>query len=881
MSRRTGRPAAGEAAETATAAIENLDRSIQEPIRSNLKELLLRIARSHPKDALRCADNAAGILHQLSPSQQSVFLHEGAGLSDFPQAAAAFFLCCAEPARYLEPADMHTWVEQGRSLAETNPDAAVAYFRLESAASLSALEHLRRSVHIAEVGRTLKLYCTAAGGRAVGVKSTAEAPGKLVRHGHHLPLTDGETVYLPECLNTHSSRRGNFDEYKILAAHQAGYIEFGTFELDIDVLLDHSAFAAFAKPTDHDQKPVVSHYEIFFGLFEDRRLARDIFFAVEDGRVDFLLRERYRGLASDLSRVAGAALEERPAPSALPLREALVESLVRLSISGSIDESLPHETLPLYRQICAQFSRVLNIRATVTDSAVATARLYALLGALPNLALQSPVIPSAREQTEEPVTDARTTGEPHEAGIILPKAPDDDVQPYHPAQPVPYRGQTSPELVQMELAVEMLRDALVDARELGIPLSREMLEELLKRGVKIKISQMSAKELADASGLFITDLDGVVQEKLEPLSAEEKKRFAKLLQQASVIRAGEPAAEPAFFYDEWDYLINDYRPRWCRLRELPLESASSEIVSRIRKENSALITAVRRRFQKIRPEMLRRVKRLRNGEEIELNDAVEAVIDRRAGITPSDRIYQQRERKMRDVATAFLLDLSASTDEWVVKSPAGGREQPVSASRKSIYDIFAYGSTGRTDRQDSLSEGARRVIDIEREAVVIMAEALQSLGDEYAIYGFSGYGRDNVEFFCLKEFFESYSGRVAGRIGAIKPRKSTRMGPAIRHTLKKLENTDSRLKVLILLSDGYPQDFDYGPDRTSRDYGLHDTAMALQEARRQNVHTFCVTVDQAGNDYLREMCGGENYLVVKRPSALPRILPQVYRGLTV
>jgi nitric oxide reductase activation protein len=392
---------------------------------------------------------------------------------------------------------------------------------------------------------------------------------------------------------------------------------------------------------------------------------------------------------------------------------------------------------------------------------------------------------------------------------------------------------------------------------------------------------MTAKELAETAGLFITDLEGVLQEKMEELSPEEKKRLAKLLQQASVVRTEETRAEPVFFYDEWDYLINDYRPRWCQLREILLEGDSSELVHQIRKEHSALITAVRRHFQRIRPEMLRRVKRLRDGEEIDLNDAIEAVIDRKAGLTPSDRIYQNRERKTRDVATAFLLDLSASTDEWLVKPPNGKHEQPMSASRGSLYDIFGRGPSDRKHPQFRPSEDSKRVIDLEREALVIMAEALEDLGDEYAIYGFSGYGRDNVEFFPIKDFSEAYSEQARCRIGAIKPCKSTRMGPAIRHTLDKLERRDSRLKVLILLSDGYPQDFDYGPDRTSRDYGLHDTAVALQEAKRRSVHTFCVTVDQAGNDYLREMCGGENYLVVKRPGALPRILPQVYRGLTV
>ena len=233
-----------------------------------------------------------------------------------------------------------------------------------------------------------------------------------------------------------------------------------------------------------------------------------------------------------------------------------------------------------------------------------------------------------------------------------------------------------------------------------------------------------------------------------------------------------------------------------------------------------------------------------------------------------------------------LLDLSASTDEWVVKGPetigtALAKETPMSSSRTKIYDIFTRRTHEVTSNAFSPPEGSKRVIDVEREALVIMAEALESLGDEYAIYGLSGYGRDSVEFFPVKDFQEEYSEQARRRIGAMTPRKSTRMGPAIRHTLQKLVATGSRLKVLILLSDGYPQDYDYGPDRSSRDYGLHDTMVALQEAKKKNVHTFCVTIDQAGNDYLRQMCGGDNYLVVERPSALPRILPKVYRGLTI
>jgi len=880
---RTRRGRAAVTAETVEAAAEHF----QEPTRTALVEFLRSLATSDPEAALRCADNAAGILHQLDESQQSLFLTQAGSLIGMPEcgarAAAEFFLRCVDLPRLLDKDDLLVWMDEGRRIGGERHGAAAAYFALESASSISALRRLRRSVHIGEVGRTLMLYCTAVGGRAVGLKSVAEAPKELVREDHHLPLTDGKTIFLPEHLNKHPSHDENFDEYKVLAAHQAGYIEFGTFDLDIDALMDHAAAAALAKKdTGVPQQPLSSHYELFFRLFDDRALARDIFFAVEDARIDFRLRKTYAGLAPVLMRVALASLDGRPDPASLPLREALVESLIRLSITGRIEESLPDGVLPVYRRICTLLARVLNRNATADDSAIAAVRIYRLLEALPNVPLQSQACRAALSNLDAS-SDKESSDSPIQEGGMRPEAgiPGVEGRPYRQAQPVPYRGQTRPELVQLDMAIEMLKDALTDSDEAGIPLTKEMLEELLRRGAKIKISQMTSKELAETSGLFITDLEGIGQEKIKELSAEERKRLAKLLRQAPVVRAEEPESGPTFYYDEWDYLIGDYRPRWCRLRELPLEGGSGEIAARIRKEHSALISAVRRRFERVRPEMLTKVRRLRTGDEIELDHAIEAAVDRRAGITPSDRIYQKRERRARDVATAFLLDLSASTDEWIAETPLEKGDDRLPGLRAGLSDIFSKGMPEGERNRFAQAEGSKRVIDIEREALVIMAEALESLGDEYAIYGFSGYGRDSVEFFPIKEFSESYSERARRRIGAIKPRKSTRMGPAVRHTLEKLGATGSRLKVLILLSDGYPQDFDYGPDRSSRDYGLHDTAMALREAKKRNVHTFCITVDQAGNDYLREMCGGENYLVVKNPGALPRILPRVYRGLTV
>ena len=157
-----------------------------------------------------------------------------------------------------------------------------------------------------------------------------------------------------------------------------------------------------------------------------------------------------------------------------------------------------------------------------------------------------------------------------------------------------------------------------------------------------------------------------------------------------------------------------------------------------------------------------------------------------------------------------------------------------------------------------------------------MAEALEELGDRYAIYGFSGQGRDNVEFYLVKQFQEGLNARVRGRIGGIEPRRSTRMGTALRHALVKMANVTARSKHVFLLSDGFPQDFDYGADRRSNTYGIQDTMMALQECQAAGITPFCITVDKTGHDYLRQMCETSRYLVIEDVSSLPTELPKIY-----
>src|SRR5437870_2936706 len=251
---------------------------------------------------------------------------------------------------------------------------------------------------------------------------------------------------------------------------------------------------------------------------------------------------------------------------------------------------------------------------------------------------------------------------------------------------------------------------------------------------------------------------------------------------ALALQAAEPEAlllldDHAFFYDEWDHLIADYRSRWCRLTEVGLAGDAGEFFGRTLADYARLLPEVRRQFQRIRPEMYRSIRGLEDGEDFDLNATIDARIDVRARRAPSTRLYRSRVREARDVATLFLLDMSASTDEPLAPAGTDGR-------------------------------AGRRIIDALREALVIMTEALDELGDAYAIYGFSGQGRANVEFYLVKGFGERLGPTVKARIGGIAPKRSTRMGAALRHATRKLTAVGARARHLMLLSDGFPQDDD-------------------------------------------------------------------------
>ncbi len=719
----------------------------------------------------------------------------------------------------------------------------------------------------------------------------AAAPGR--------PTTDGAAFYLPERIDRFPDRQRNLMVYRMAVLHQLGSVLFGTWR---------RGKVRFAD---------------FFAGFDEPDLARALFGRLEGARIDAALARTFRGVRRDLLELIDDAMTPLPPPGAgrprrrgrrtredgmRELAVGLLQAQRRLltdadrdrapsprAAGGSSDRTGPCTTGRSKGEAVARglddlpddAPRLLGAGATVEDTRRAVASLYRTLSALPaDCETRAGVYPPAED--EDPRDPTPSAVEPPEAQRLGMPAP------AHHGDPAPERVELRGEWAELAAEVELRDD--VDPG----PVASGLMEQL--QVDELGVLSLQDGDLGGAAGLPLTDLDitgaieaeaGAAETAPIELDAEEikarleelSKRLERDLAEAGL--GGE--REQIHYYDEWDHDLGAWRRRWCWLREKAIEplpadevpvpgslaSGSDRFVDETRRRHADLLRRIRRQFELLKPVEFRRVRRLVEGEELDVDRVVETRVDRRAGLPPDGAVYMSRRRQHRDVAAAFLLDMSASTDaEAPVDEPEAEPGKPPEPEFVGVFDDFDW-----PDNPQPRPPG-RRVIDIEKESLVLMADALETLGDDYAIYGFSGFGRKDVEFFVAKEFDDDLDREAEDRIAAIEPKRSTRMGPAIRHAAVKLAEREARVKVLLILSDGYPQDFDYGSDRSSRVHGIRDTMVALRETEREGVSTFCITVDPAGHDYLREMCPERSYLVIDDIAALPVQLPKVYRGLT-
>jgi nitric oxide reductase activation protein len=292
-------------------------------------------------------------------------------------------------------------------------------------------------------------------------------------------------------------------------------------------------------------------------------------------------------------------------------------------------------------------------------------------------------------------------------------------------------------------------------------------------------------------------------------------------------------------YPEWDYREGRYKRDWAWVQERELAERNAEEAARLAARHRRTLLQLKRAMQAQKPTRLAPRRRQLEGEDIDLDAAVGFVIERQGGRAPDAAVYRRRVPTQRDISVILLADLSTSIMQLVPK-------------------------------------GGGRLVDRVRAGILLFAESLEVVGDGYSIGGFCSKYRENVTWYPIKGFEQALTAQVRDTVGGLSGRLATRMGAAIRHAVTRFHGVESPRRLLLILSDGRPEDYDDGGDRR---YLHEDTRMAVKEAVAAGVHPFCVTVDALGREYLPQIFGKGHYLVLDQIDRLPAKLPEIYLRL--
>jgi hypothetical protein len=309
----------------------------------------------------------------------------------------------------------------------------------------------------------------------------------------------------------------------------------------------------------------------------------------------------------------------------------------------------------------------------------------------------------------------------------------------------------------------------------------------------------------------------------------------------------EPVSEP-YHYNEWDYHVQLSRPEWATVVERRQGKGNPEVMDEILTKHKPIASRIRHLIDALQPQGIVRRRGYEEGEELDLNAAVRAMIDIRRGIMPDPRINIRITRHVRDLSIVLLLDLSESTNE-------------------KIGDLKE-GEDGYED-QDS-------ILDLTRESAGLLSWAIDSIGDNFAVHGFASDGRHDVQYYRYKDFDQPYDDEAKSRLAGMKGNLSTRMGAALRHAGWHLTQQNAQKRLVLLVTDGEPADI----DERDPQYLRHDTKKAVEDLAMQGVYTYCLTLDPNADRYVSRIFGENNFSIVDDVERLPERLPNVFAALT-
>ncbi len=641
------------------------------------------------------------------------------------------------------------------------------------------------------------------------------AEGNLDLEAAERASTDTQVVCLPRRLNLFRERRRNFLLYKLTAAFQWSYIRGRTYRAELP-----PGSAAVGEVLDRYGLPWGERdawLENYFHLFPEPDLARRIYHAAETVRLSALLARELPGLARDTIGLREELRRSHAAASREERRGRFFDEVQQAVLGGA--EKMGGSGLP------EVLTGLAEEGADASQSLAATARLYEMVAALPEGGEpeQLPFIGELRVSDAEDARRRRRREAKEEfieslsavlaGGALEPEGLPEPARPQE-GQP-PGRAGASPE----EGGTAAAREDGAD----GTATDATVFLRIGAREVEVPAEMQSlVEEIRD-------DLGGIPESYISGVIARAGK--ASIDVEGPVPGEEGLALRAPLAYDEWDFRRAGFRKNWCLLHELDLEPEDRDFVQRTRRKYRGQLQKIRRSFEMMRTSE-RFLRRQREGEEIDIDAVVDSLGDVRAGRPASERLFVRLVRDVRDISALFLVDMSSSTEGWV--------------------------ST------------------VIKESLTLLCEALEILGDRYAIYGFSGMKRLRSELYRVKTFEEAYGDVVQGRIAAIAPKDYTRMGPPIRHGTEILTGTEAKVRLLVTLSDGKPEDY----DEYKGDYAIEDTRHALIEAKAAGVHPFCITVDREASDYIAHMYGEVNYVTIDDARQLPTRVPEIYRILT-
>jgi len=300
----------------------------------------------------------------------------------------------------------------------------------------------------------------------------------------------------------------------------------------------------------------------------------------------------------------------------------------------------------------------------------------------------------------------------------------------------------------------------------------------------------------------------------------------------------EPVSDP-FHYQEWDYQIQLHRPDWVTVHERRQPRGHVEDIQAIIDEYRPVAHRIKQIIDLLTPEGVQRVRNMEDGDEVDINAAIDAMVAIRMGEQPNTRITMRNVLKTRDLSVVLLLDLSESTNE-------------------------------------SMQGSDKTVLQLTREAATLVATAIEGIGDPLAIHGFASDGRHDVQYYRFKDFSQRFDDDAKSRLAGMKGGLSTRMGGALRHAGQHLLKQQEKRKLILLVTDGEPADIDERDPQHLR----HDAKKAVEELYSTGVLTYCLTLDPNADDYVKRIFGANNYTIIDRVDKLPEQLPTLFASLT-